>query len=360
MKLFLMALEQPLTNNIQDSRWIITRNTYGELKSTTIKTWLDWFPEGPGGINTMRWDAPITSLIQFPLPDGNQFRMENIFIALDKPDDLGKLRSIEATGGWMNEAVLQPKEVLDMMTQRIARYPSMKNGPGPLNPCVIMDTNPPDDDHWYYKLAEEQTPKGWRFFKQPGGLIISGYDADEKPILAPNPDAENVLNLHGGWDYYLKQAAGKDENWIKVFLCALYGTTMAGKPVYPEWKDTYHVAKQEMKPIPGLRLKLGWDFGLTPACIIGQVTPKGQLIIIKELVAERHGHSPVRARVREAGAAERVRPTFASTRGATRPATRAYRRTRRLACKSFCPLASPPRARRRTHSSRVASRWRTS
>jgi hypothetical protein len=70
MKLFLMALEQPVSNGmVKDSRWIVTRNTYGELKSTTIKTWLDWFPEGPGGINTMRWDAPITSVITFPLAD---------------------------------------------------------------------------------------------------------------------------------------------------------------------------------------------------------------------------------------------------------------------------------------------------
>lgn len=290
MKLFLMALEQPVTNGVKDSRWIVTRNTYGELKSTTIKTWLDWFPEGPGGINTMRWDAPITSIISFPLPGGDVFRMETMFIALDKPDDLGKLRSIEATGAWMNEAVLQPKEVLDMLTQRIGRFPSKKDGgPGPFNPCVIMDTNPPDDDHWYYRLAEEDTPKGWRFFKQPGGLQIIGFDKDEKPILVPHPDAENVMNLHGGYDYYLKQAAGKDEGFIKVFLCAQYGTTMAGKPVYPEWKDSYHVAKQVLEPVKGLRLKLGWDFGLTPSCIIGQLTTKGQLIIVDELVADGKG-----------------------------------------------------------------------
>lgn len=290
MKLMLMALEQPFSNDgVQDSRWIVTRNTYGELKSTTLKTWLDWFPDGPGGINTMRWDAPITSTIQFPLGNGKSFKMENIFIALDKPDDLGKLRSLEATGAWMNEAVLQPKEVLDMLTQRIGRYPSLKNGPGAKHPCVIMDTNSPDDDHWYYGLAEEKTPAGWRFFKQPGGLRIVGHDKDDKPILEADAGAENVINLLDGYDYYFRQAGGKDENWIKVFLCALYGTTMAGKPVYPEWRDAYHVAKQDLKPIPGLRLKLGWDFGLTPACIIGQITPRGQMIIIKEIVAENMG-----------------------------------------------------------------------
>lgn len=290
MKLFLMALEQPTFNGVKDSRWIITRNTYGELKSTTIKTWCDWFPEGADGINTMRWDAPITSVLSFVMPDGTLFRMEVLFIALDRPEDLGKLRSVEVTGAWMNEGVLQPKEVLDMLTQRIGRYPSMKNGgPGPVNVCVIIDTNPPDDDSWYYQLAEVDTPKGWKFFRQPGGLKITGYDKDDKPILAINPLAENVMNLKGGFDYYLLQSAGKNENFIKVFLCAEYGTTLAGKSVYPEFRDTYHVAKEVLSALPGVTLRLGWDFGLSPACIIGQLSPRGQLITLEELCAEGTG-----------------------------------------------------------------------
>jgi hypothetical protein len=40
------ALEQRKSpDGIRRSRWLVTRNTYGELTSTTIKTWLDWFPE---------------------------------------------------------------------------------------------------------------------------------------------------------------------------------------------------------------------------------------------------------------------------------------------------------------------------
>ena len=38
-----------------------------------------------------------------------------------------------------------------------------------------------------------------------------------------------------------------------------------------------------------LPLLMGWDFGLTPAVIFGQMTPRGQLRIIDELVAEDMG-----------------------------------------------------------------------
>jgi hypothetical protein len=64
---------------------------------------------------------------------------------------------------------------------------------------------------------------------------------------------------------------------------------MDGKPVYPEWQDKLHVAPQPLQPIPGRSLALGFDFGLTPACIIGQMSPKGQLLILQELVSEDMG-----------------------------------------------------------------------
>ena len=41
---------------------------------------------------------------------------------------------------------------------RIARYPRKQEG-GATYPFLSMDTNPPDDDHWYYDLAEKPTPE---------------------------------------------------------------------------------------------------------------------------------------------------------------------------------------------------------
>lgn len=56
-----------------------------------------------------------------------------------------------------------------------------------------------------------------------------------------------------------------------------------GTPVYPDWKRSVHGREEKMRPEIGLPLLRGWDFGLTPACVIGQLVGD-QLRIIKEFV----------------------------------------------------------------------------
>lgn len=276
--------QQPSPDKVRRSRWAIIRNTYPELLSTTLKTWLDWVPEDICPVNRA---APITARLKTSLGDGTELDLEVFFLALDKPKDVKKLLSLELTGAFINEAREVPKAVVDGATSRVGRYPNKLQG-GPTFPCVIADTNPPDDDHWWYKLAEEETPEGWKFFRQPGGLIkIEDVDGIR---YEPNPDAQNINNLPGGYEYYLRQLGGKAHEWIKVYILADYGTVEEGRPVYSgTWNDQLHVAKHDLKPNPDLPIVLGWDFGLTPACIIGQVMPNGQLRILDELVSEYSG-----------------------------------------------------------------------
>lgn len=281
------ALEQkPGPDGKRSSRWAILRSTYPELKSTTIKTWVDWF----GPICTMRWDTPITSTISIgDIGDGTGLEVEVLFLAMDRAEDVGKMRSLELTGGWMNEAGLMDKAVLDTLTQRVGRFPALRNG-GPSWTGVIMDTNPPDDDSWWYKIFEEDKPKSYKLFKQPGGLYYDGDD--ESPTFGqylPNPLAENVHNLPSGYEYYNRQVAGKTEDWIRVFLCGTYGTTLDGKPVYPEWNEEIHLARETLQPIPGMPIVLAFDFGLTPAATFVQMTPRGQLLVLGEIISEDMG-----------------------------------------------------------------------
>jgi hypothetical protein len=287
IEIFYRALKQePAPDGIRYSRWVAVRNTYGELKTTTIKTWQDWFQ----GMETTKWDTPIVSTIRLPsLGDGTGLHLEVFFMALDRPEDADKLRSLEITGAWMNEASQLEKRVLDILTQRCGRYPSKKIG-GPTWTGVILDTNPPDDDSWYYKLAEEGTPDDYKFFRQPGGLYkVTDKKSPDYGKYKPNPLAENINNLQGGFQYYVRQMSGKSDDYIRVFLEGEYGTTVDGKPVYPEWQDQFHIAKQPLKPIPGRPLVLGFDFGLTPACVIGQMNAMGTVIVLEELVSESMG-----------------------------------------------------------------------
>ncbi|WP_420588228.1 hypothetical protein, partial [Bacterioplanoides sp.] len=174
------------------------------------------------------------------------------------------------------------KSIVDAATGRVGRYPPKRLG-GPTRSCMIMDTNPPDDDHWWYRLAEMETPDNWEFFRQPPALI---RNADGEWLN--NPLAENVQNLAQGYDYWRNQVGGKSDQWIQVYIEGRYGTVMDGLPVYPEYSDTIHISEKPLEP-EDRPLILGWDFGLTPACIIGQVTARGQLLLLGELVAERMG-----------------------------------------------------------------------
>jgi len=271
------AIEQAPFEGVRRSRWAAIRNTYPELKSTTIKTWQDWVDEEAAPIS---YDSPITSAFTLTLPDKTRVECEVLFIALDRPADVKKLKSLDLTGIWINEASELPKAVLDMGTGRVGRYPGKIQG-GASWSGIIMDTNSPDDDHWWYQIAEVDRPEGFEFFAQPGAILKTddGY--------APNPAAENVKNHVLGYDYWLRQVPGKTDEWIKVFLMGQYGSVHDGKPVYPEWNDSLHAKR--LQPIPGRPLKIGLDFGLTPAAIITQTDARGRFLVLDELCSSDMG-----------------------------------------------------------------------
>lgn len=61
-----------------------------------------------------------------------------------------------------------------------------------------------------------------------------------------------------------------------------------GQPVYGDWIKKKHGSPERIYPEIGLPLLCGWDFGLTPACVIGQLQ-KRKLVVFKEFVASNMG-----------------------------------------------------------------------
>ena len=133
------------------SRWGIVRNTSGELSSTTLATWLAWF-EDLGDIR--RRQKPIMTY-EHTFNDGHGVvELELLFIALDRPEDVRKIKSLELTGCYINELSEVPKAALAHMKGRVNRYPSKAFCHEPYWSGIIADTNPPEDDHWIYKDFE--------------------------------------------------------------------------------------------------------------------------------------------------------------------------------------------------------------
>ena len=291
MKLLRIAKKQPISqvNGKRNARIAIIRNTYPELKTTTIKTWHAWVPADIG-----KWkdEGPPTHTIST-----DELEVEVMFVALDRPQDVRKLLSLELTAAWINEAKEVPKAILDGLTGRVGRYPDAKHG-GCLAPQILMDTNSPDDDHWWYTLAEhdDSTPS-------KAELLQSITDAEnqliEAGILQPgqklfsfhhqpgglSDDAENVDGLAsmpgGRIGYYTRASAGKNADWVKVYVHGNYGYVQEGRPVYPEFDDQIHIRPTSYNP--RLDVYVGVDFGLTPAAVLMHRDVMGRLLVFDEL-----------------------------------------------------------------------------
>lgn len=285
----LMTQQRPNRQGIRKSRWYAIRNTFPDLMTTTIKDWRELFDElgkfKAGGI------APPSHRLHFRLQDKSIVDAEMVFIALDRPMAIKKLRGAQVTGFWLNELKELDKAVVDMADFRHGRYPSPMDG-GPSWHGMIGDTNSPEDDHWLYEMAEITRPDNWEFFHQPGGLmkemtesVTGSKEWTGKWIM--NPAAENVPNLPPG--YYTIGQEGKSTEWISVNLANEYGSVHDGKAIYAEqWSDTLHISDKIVHN-PDLPLLIGMDFGLTPAAIIGQETANGALHIYEELVSDGMG-----------------------------------------------------------------------
>ena len=295
IEVFRRALAQePGPDGVKRTRMAIIRNTNPQLRTTTIKTWLDWFPEETWG--KFQWSVPYTHHMK----RGN-IDCEVIFLALDRPEDIRRLLSLELTMVWVNEARELSKGIIDACTMRVGRFPSRKDG-GPTWYGVICDTNAPEEDHWWPIMAGDvplpdhigreealmlTRPDNWSFYVQPSGMselrdkdnAVTGYE--------PNNNAENCNNLTP--EYYPNIIKGKTRSWIDVYVMNRLGSVEEGRPVYGEFNEAVHIAKQPITIEPQSQIVIGLDFGLTPAAAFCMRLPRGRWAIVHELVCQDMG-----------------------------------------------------------------------
>jgi len=256
------------------SRWMVTRNTMPQLRDTTIKTWMSWFPNKSIGYYK---ETGKTYFIEI-----DDIRAEVMFRAMDTPEDVGNLLSLEVTGCYFNEKREIPREIIEGVHGRIGQYPSMKDG-GPSWYGDWGDTNPPEEGSYLQRMYEgldpddgkTKLPNDWAVFKQPGAMrkTPEGY------VL--NPLAENLENLIP--DYYQDLVKGKTEDYIRVNVLAQYGRSKGGRPVHPTFDRELHVAKSPIIPNRELVLLVAADFGLTPAIVLKQQDAFGRVLTLDDI-----------------------------------------------------------------------------
>ena len=259
--------QEPSPDGVRRTRFAVIRNEYPSLFSTTIQTIRDWVPEELGTVKKVN---PPELWLRQNLADGTTIESQWIFLALDSENDNRKLLSLELTGGWINEAREIQQSAFEVLQGRISRYPGTRLG-GPTYSFVILDSNPPDVTHWMAKLFRNP-PKGYGAYFQPSGL---------------SDEAENIEHLHP--EYYSRLLSGKSKAYIESYIHGRFSPNFAGKPIYDNFDMGLHVLDKHPDVPRNSHLRIGLDFGLTPAAAIGMVEPDGSLIIVDELISTRSG-----------------------------------------------------------------------
>lgn len=265
MELLRRAIEQAPDPNdgIRRTRMVVVRNTMPQLKLTSAKT----IAELLRGIAVYRSDGSFT--LKF-----GDVESEWLMIPLDTPENVQRLLSLDLTAGWLSELRELPPQILLDVLSRCGRYPSMMNG-GPTWRGVIGETNSFNEDSPWNKILEEKEldgkplPDSWGYWVQPG---------------ARDAGAENREHLVPG--YYEDLIESNSPAWVEQYIDNLITPSLAGEAVFrSSFKQDFHVAKQEIVPIPGTMVVIGMDFGRNPAAIITQMDMRGRLVVLDEVIA---------------------------------------------------------------------------
>lgn len=326
MALFRAMCETPRSkgSNLRKSRWLVSRNTYADLRNSTVNTFLDWFPPGPRGKGFGKFYETEPYVYEFVWRD---IEAEIHFESFQDDSDtsLRALKSKEYTGGWFNEAQFSTRKLIAAMIERTGRYPKWEDishswqpggekwkemksirlaravkdwragkradyDPGPMpdfsemridRRWFIMDMNAPRvSNHWIQIVRGDipvpdawdesekrahKKPDNWAFFMQPPA-VFPDEAAPEGYVI--NPAAENLRNMAPG--RYLDLTEGRSTKEIDRELRNKVVIEAKGEPVFPGFRRDLHVAKESVRPLEGGVVYGGADFGLTPAWVFGQ------------------------------------------------------------------------------------------
>jgi hypothetical protein len=244
------------TKNNPGAKHVIIRDTFENLRATTMKSFFEWFPPGIYGTyhqthKTFTWHEGVASgTVEF--------------MGADDPQDATKLMSREYAGFCMDEPSPSTgsggihEEVFDMaMTRR--RQPGMKSY------IAKLAQNNPDESHWTFRKFVSPGTPGYRAF-QPS-------------------TPENINNLPSGYYAMLRRTWQHRPDLLNRFVEGKYGFQAVGKKVTPQWSDDLHLATG-LVPLPRWETFVLWDFGHNPTAIFTQITPMGLWLVLDALVGD--------------------------------------------------------------------------
>lgn len=257
--------------------WV--RNTNEQLADTSIPDFLSWFPEGEACSYQRTGKRAVIRL--------GDVEAEVLFRGLDDANDVRRLLSLQLSFAVMDEFREIHKDIFEALQGRIGRYPNKgMNGVG----CAELlpdgssrqihkiwgATNPPDMETYWEEFLSSPPANAMVFF-QPSGVA---------------PEADWLQYLPDG--YYANLMESHDEEWSNIYVHAKFGSSLSGKPVFRCFNRDTHLAKEELKPIPGAVLVVGVDAGLNPTAVITQQTYDGRVLALDTITGNDGGMGALR------------------------------------------------------------------
>ena len=277
----------------QKSRWFVMRDTYPRIETTTLETWLEWFPEAEYG-KLFTGSRPYLHEIRV-----GDIELDVWFAAIDDTKAEAQFRSLEPTGWWWNELEFADMPSFFAGHGRVGRYPRAIDG-GSRWSGTIADLNAPPESHWLPKITGEvplpddmslddrmafERPPELAYFVQPPALLEVKDGSGRVVDWRVNPEAENLRWLADqnadppeailGENYYRRARRGKPIRWIQANLANKIVPRVEGDPVWPSFDEHVHVATEPLEPVPYQDVVVGMDFGRRPAAVFSQ-TINGQ------------------------------------------------------------------------------------
>lgn len=223
--------------------WAIIRDTWDNLRRTTLQEFFRWFPPGVFGV----WRAQEKTFY---------WRLEDMrgkvhFLGLDDPNDAGKLQSLDLAGFGIDEAA--PAFESGGVSEDIFNIALTRLSQSSVEWRVAkLAQNNPDESHWTYAR-----------FVDPG---------TDKFAFHQPATPENEANIPSGYYGRLRRHLAGRPDLIERFVEGRFGFVRKGVAVTPEWRDDIHLARG-LRPNVHLPLYICLDFGLSPTAVITQVAP---------------------------------------------------------------------------------------
>jgi len=243
----------------------IIRDTHTNIKRSTVRSINKVFRDRPDLIS---WRDDYHQLTIHCEP-----RVEVDLFGIDDPGALNRLQGSEYDLIWLEEPAAMLERANSGLSEEVFNDALLRavRAQGEHSRLQIS-MNPADEDHWTYDrlvlapAVDPETPWITKevFWIPPGENIKLGERARQAAVRAYKDDPAA----------YARYVLGQ------------FAEVYRGEKATPEYNKNWHRCPDEIIPAPGLVGFRFWDGWHNPACIMGQRTKSGRLIVIDSMMME--------------------------------------------------------------------------